>query len=57
MSAQKFQKYIDYIKNVKQPCKVDWFNDDWLPVGSLILTEMEMAGLVIISDGVIHLKD
>lgn len=49
-----YKKYLDYIENVGQPCKVDWFNDDWSPIGQIILGEMIKLKLVIISNNTIY---
>jgi hypothetical protein len=42
----KYQKYLGYIKRVGRPCLIEWFDDDWAPVGYQIRAEMEALGLI-----------
>jgi hypothetical protein len=51
----QYSKYIDYIKNISRPCKIEWFDDDWNPVGRMIRKEMEKLGLIIYKEGCIKL--
>lgn len=44
--VKKYSKYIKYIENMGEKCLISWFNDDWQPIGNMILNKMENAGLI-----------
>jgi hypothetical protein len=41
-----FDRYLDYIKNAGGSPKVEWFDDDYEPVGPTVRSDMEKAGLI-----------
>lgn len=46
----RFDKYIQYIKNTGEKCMVDWFDEDWEPIGPRIRYNMKEDGLIKIID-------
>ncbi len=43
--APGYAKYTDYIKNAGKPT-VEWFDDDWSPIGPQVRRDMQAAGLI-----------
>jgi hypothetical protein len=54
---ERFDKYLQYIKNTGGKPLVSWFDDDWEPIGPTIRNEMLAAGLIDIKDGIITCKN
>ncbi len=47
--VKKYSKYIKYIEcfgDMDEKCLIPMFNDDWQPIGNMILNKMENAGLI-----------
>ena len=51
-----FEKYLQYIKNTGGSPKVEWFDDDWEPIGPKVRADMVKAGLIKIENGIITIK-
>lgn len=52
----KYIKYIEYIKNINGALIVEWFDEDWEPIGPDIRNEMQLCGIIKIEDGIITLS-
>lgn len=50
-----YAKYTDYIKNAGGKPTVEWFDDDWSPIGPQVRQEMKTAGLILEIEGRIYL--
>jgi len=55
----KNQKYIDYIKKAsdgKNRVKIEWFDENWKPIGPLVRKQLYNDGKIYQMDGMIYLK-
>lgn len=52
----KYKIYLDYIQNTGGSPLIDWFDDDWEPIGPQVRTDMRRAGLIKEKDGKILLN-
>lgn len=44
-----FKQYVDYIRNTGRiPLPVAMFDEDWEPIGPMVRSQMEKAGLIYI---------
>jgi hypothetical protein len=56
--AGYLQKFIDYIRNTgRVPLPVEFFDDDWEPVGPTVRSDLIDAGLITIRDDGIRLTE
>lgn len=51
-----YKKYIDYITNAGGNPTVEWFDEDWAPIGPEVRRDMETAGLALVIEGRIYCK-
>ena len=42
-----YDRYIDYMKNVGGKIKIEYFDEDWEPIGPSLRKGMKEAGLII----------
>lgn len=42
-----YDRYIDYMKNVGGKIKIEYFDEDWSPIGPSLRRSMKEAGLII----------
>ncbi|KKM94782.1 hypothetical protein LCGC14_1194940 [marine sediment metagenome] len=49
-----YKKYMNYIKNVGQRCKIEWFDNDWCPIGSIIRKELKQLNYIKENNGYIE---
>jgi hypothetical protein len=49
------REYAQYLQNVGRPLTLAEFDDDWLPIGPRIRTQLKDAGLAVEFDGKIQL--
>lgn len=42
-----YDRYINYMKNVGGKIKIDYFDEDWEPIGPELRRNMKEAGLII----------
>ena len=42
----KYQKYLEYIRNSGGSPSIEWFDEDWEPIGLLVREQMKVAGLI-----------
>lgn len=49
-----YDKYLAYIENTGGSPTVEWFDDDWAPIGAIVRQEMEAAGLIKVVEGRIY---
>lgn len=56
-SPTKFERYIQYIKNTGGSPKIEWFDDDWEPIGPQLRKDMAEANLITEKDGKIFLNE
>jgi len=55
---EHLQKYVQYIKNTgRVPLRVDWFDDDWDPIGPKLREQMVAEGLITIQEDGIRLVE
>ena len=54
---EDYKRYIDYIEIAGGSPKVEWFISDWEPIGEILIRNMELMGLIEVSDGVIKLRE
>jgi hypothetical protein len=47
---EKYHKYLQYIVNTGGRISQYQFCDDWEPIGSMLLVDMEAEGLIVIRD-------
>jgi hypothetical protein len=56
--GEHLKQYVQYIKNTAHvPLRVDWFDEDWEPIGPMVRKQMVEANLIEIQEGGIVLKD
>lgn len=52
------EKYIQYIKNTGHvPLPIEFFDDDWEPIGPQVRRRMVAEGSIVERDGGIYLAD
>lgn len=51
----RFQKYIEYIKNTGGSSRVELFDDDWKPIGPMVRRDMHQARIIYEKDGKLFL--
>jgi len=52
--TDRFKGYLEYIENTGGSPKVEWFDDDFAPIGPLVRSDMLKEGLIKIEDGKIY---
>ena len=52
--AAYYEKYLDYIKKAGGKPLVEWFDDDWAPLGKSVREEMEAVGLTRVIEGRVY---
>jgi len=57
MSDNPNKKYIDYIKRSGGNPKIEWFDEDWEPIGPTLREDMKSKGLIKEVDGKIYLVE
>ena len=51
-----YDKYIEYIKNTGGSPKIEWFDDDWSPIGWRVRNDMKFDNIITEYNGKIFLK-
>jgi len=51
--AKYLQKYIEYIETVGGDCRVEWFDEDWYPIGPDVRTALLKAGVIHEQEGLL----
>ena len=46
-----YEKYLEYIGNVDGGPLIEWFDEDWEPIGPVLRKQMKQAGLIYEKDG------
>jgi len=57
MNLEYYQRYLDYITNTGGSPKIEWFDDDWEPIGPMIRRDLKEAKLIREYDGKIFRID
>lgn len=53
----RYKKYLEYITKTGGSPKVEWFDEDWEPIGPGIRARMEIEGLIYEKDGCLYLTE
>lgn len=53
-ATNDYAKYLEYIKNSGGGPMIQWFDDDWSPIGPTIREEMEDQGIIRVIEGKIY---
>ena len=52
-----YKKFIDYIINVGGNPKIDWFDNDWKPIGPSMRKDLREDGIIYEENGKIFLVE
>jgi len=55
--GEVYTKYIEYIKNTGGNPKIEWFDEDWEPIGPSVRQRMAELGLTKEDDGYIMAEE
>ena len=53
------QKYVDYIRKTGGNPSIEWFDEDWEPIGSTIRARLKEQGIISEQKGkiILHIKN
>lgn len=54
LKTDHLQKYMEYIDNTGGSPKVEWFDEDWEPIGPMLRKDMADANLIYESGGLLY---
>ena len=53
----KYKSYLEYINHGGGEVKIEHFEEDWKPIGRIIINEMMTAKLIVVKNGLITIKN
>ena len=51
-----YQQFLDYIRNTGGSPLIEWFDEDWEPIGQIIRGELKTRNLIYEKDGKVYLS-
>ena len=51
------QRYVDYIRNAGGSPKIEWFDEDWEPIGARLRHDLVENDIAYELDGKIYLRE